>query len=584
MGMGGMGGMGMGGMGGMGMGGMGMGGMGGGMGGMGGGFFNVPNNFRPNMLPRGGNGGFFSVADDLNLTPEGEPRQAPAASSAGAPSASAPAAQPKRASQRIRLDSAGAKPADAWEKYFAANRPAAAQVRETVRALWREKKHEEVIALIQAALRHGQVQPGWMYEALSLSLQAAGRPSEDIERAIMSAVDFAQTPLDMMFVALYLEKVGQDQNRPALERRALQVYQQVAQVQPMMPEPYVQGLRVAEKLNDVPGIQWAAAGILSQAWPENQKHVWLKGYRVARATLDRLTSEGRTEEVKAFQQSLDAAVERDCLIVVSWVGDADIDLAVKEPSGSVCSLRNPRTAAGGVMLGDARGQAGKEANASSCEVYACPKGFSGEYQLLVRRVWGQVVGNTVKVDVCKHYLGPKDKQQVLSQSFKLAKDQAAVKFDLADGRRNEPLKEHQIANAAIPHLAARQQILAQQLAGAINPATMMNLANSRTANGGGLGGNGQTPFPMFLGQGAVGYQPVIITLPEGTNLMATGVVSADRRYVRVTCLPLFSGVAEVNVFNTSTGANTQGRGGTGGQGFSGLFGGGGGGGGGGGFF
>jgi general secretion pathway protein D len=72
---------------------------------------------------------------------------------------------------------------------------------------------------------------------------------------------------------------------------------------------------------------------------------------------------------------------------------------------------------------------------------------------------------------------------------------------------------------------------------------------------------------------------VIISLPEGTNLMVTGVISADRRYVRVTALPFFSGVGEVNVFNMATGANTQGRGGTGGAGFTGLFGGGGGGGG-----
>jgi hypothetical protein len=89
-------------------------------------------------------------------------------------------------------------------------------------------------------------------------------------------------------------------------------------------------------------------------------------------------------------------------------------------------------------------------------------------------------------------------------------------------------------------------------------------------------------IPVVNG-GAVGYQPVIITLPEGTNLMASAVISADRRYVRVESLPLFSGVAEVNTFNTATGSNQQGRGGTGGQGFSGLFGGGGGGFGGGGF-
>ena len=68
----------------------------------------------------------------------------------------------------------------------------------------------------------------------------------------------------------------------------------------------------------------------------------------------------------------------------------------------------------------------------------------------------------------------------------------------------------------------------------------------------------------------MGYQPVIITLPEGANFAATAVISADRRYVRVSCVPLFSAIRDVHTFNTSTGENGTGSGGTGGQGFSGF--------------
>lgn len=68
----------------------------------------------------------------------------------------------------------------------------------------------------------------------------------------------------------------------------------------------------------------------------------------------------------------------------------------------------------------------------------------------------------------------------------------------------------------------------------------------------------------------MGYQPVIITLPEGTNMMATAVISADRRYVRITPSPMFSGISEVNTFNTATGQGGGGGagGGTGGRGYS----------------
>ena len=71
--------------------------------------------------------------------------------------------------------------------------------------------------------------------------------------------------------------------------------------------------------------------------------------------------------------------------------------------------------------------------------------------------------------------------------------------------------------------------------------------------------------------GAVGYEPIIITLPEGTNFAATAVVSADRRYVRITCVPLFSAVTNVHTFSMADGTTTQTPGvGTGGSGYSGF--------------
>jgi hypothetical protein len=77
-------------------------------------------------------------------------------------------------------------------------------------------------------------------------------------------------------------------------------------------------------------------------------------------------------------------------------------------------------------------------------------------------------------------------------------------------------------------------------------------------------------FPNAF-RGAVGYQPVIVTLPEGTNMSATGVVSADRRYVRITCVPVFSAISQVHTFSIANGntQNTPGVG-TGGNGFSGA--------------
>jgi len=182
--------------------------------------------------------------------------------------------------------------------------------------------------------------------------------------------------------------------------------------------------------------------------------------------------------------------------------------------------------------------------------------------MLVRRVWGKVTNDQVTVEIHRHFRSKRP--QVLRKRIPLKDDEALVKFDLQNGRRTEPLEQRQAEMAAVGQIAVGRQILAQQLAAAVDPQALSSLAMSRNDNNGG-------GFPWFARHGAVGYQPVIITLPEGANMMATAVISADRRYVRITSAPLFSGIAEVNVFNMATGTSTGGRG-TGGQGYSGVFG------------
>ena len=71
-------------------------------------------------------------------------------------------------------------------------------------------------------------------------------------------------------------------------------------------------------------------------------------------------------------------------------------------------------------------------------------------------------------------------------------------------------------------------------------------------------------------RGAVGYQPVITVLPSGANMtVAPAVVLHDRRYVRVSPTPFFSGVSQVNTFNYVTGSSGTSNGSSGGSGFGG---------------
>jgi hypothetical protein len=494
------------------------------------------------------------------------PAETPPASTKTAPAEKKPAAVID-----LRL-APGADPAAAWDRYFAEHPKAdPADVRRTAKDLMEGRKFDQVVALIEAALRHQLVQ-SWMYEGLGLALQAAGRPREDVERALMSAADLAQSPADLIYLAAYLERLEMD-------RRALSLYREVALLDSSWIEPCLHGLRVAKRLRDVDGIQWSAAGILSQAWPVNQAHIFQDAYRAAAATLQDLRAKKRTKEADRFEAAINEALARDCLVVVSWTGEADVDLMVREPAGTVCSLRDWRTTSGGLVQNDVPldGAAGAQGHTA---VYVCPQAFSGSYEAVIRRVWGQVVTGKVTVDLYRHYGTPQQRQE--QQKITLERGEALVKFDLADGRRKVPLTEQQVANAAVAQvvLNKQQQILSQQIQMLNDPLAQAQLAQANrlaaaiAAQGSAAGqaGGAPVPFPWpYPVRGAVGYMPVIITLPEGANMSATAVVSADRRYVRITCVPLFSAIAKVTTFSMDTGAtSTQQGGGTNGQGFGGL--------------
>ena len=164
------------------------------------------------------------------------------------------------------------------------------------------------------------------------------------------------------------------------------------------------------------------------------------------ATLERLDKEGRTDERDAYRQQLQTAGIRDCVVQVSWTGNADVDIEVSEPSGTVCSATTPRTAGGGVSLGDSYASTKSDkASAVMSEDYVCPQGFAGTYRVRIHRVWGEVTAGKVTVDVYSH-VGT-DQMKHERQQIDLTDRDAMVVFDLDTGRRNVPLEASQLAGA-----------------------------------------------------------------------------------------------------------------------------------------
>ncbi len=534
------------GFGGGGGGGFGGGGGGGGLGGGGGGFGGGGQG-------GGGGGGVFCIVDTLDSDQPKEPAKKQSAT---------------KEVTRISIP-AGDVPFEAWTGYFADHHPAPARVRHTVRELMKEKNADQVVGMILGAIQNSQTQP-WMYEALVLALQIAEKPESEIARALTSAVDFSYDKNDVMIAAKYMI----DNH---MEKRAIDLLKQIVDFETHQPEAFAMALDAARRINDEEGIRWATLGIFNQAWPTHRDVVKKAKLAAAGLRYD-LEKQKRIKEFEAYNRELDEALFRDCIIKVSWTGDADIDLYVLEPGGTVCSRHNQRTTSGGIMMGDAFAN-GPNESGELAEYYVLPRGFSGDYKLKINKVWGDVTANKVTVSIYKHFRT--EKQVSEQRQISLGEKGNLVLFNLDDGRRTQSLENHEIATTAEKEIFVGRRAIAEQFKMAYDRRVASDYHGSR--EGAKKEGFGGSYIPDQLQQDVampddVGYMPVITTLFEGTQLFASA-TTADRLYILVNASPAFFDIQDIDTFSF-----VQGEGGGGAGGFGGGAGGFGGGGAGGGMF
>jgi tetratricopeptide (TPR) repeat protein len=157
--------------------------------------------------------------------------------------------------------------AQAWDQYFAELKLADertraihdARLRLTVRqGLLRAKNADEagdsdktkiefqqICDMIGAALRQGHAQ-AWMYHGLALALEGSGAPQSEVERAMLSAVDFAESTDDLLNVARHL-------NQMEMPERAIRLCKDAAKLDPYKSEAYLMALGIARQIDDLSG-------------------------------------------------------------------------------------------------------------------------------------------------------------------------------------------------------------------------------------------------------------------------------------------------------------------------------------------
>lgn len=429
---------------------------------------------------------------------------------------------PASVSKKPKLPSLDAgSPREIWQRFFTEQKPKPAEVAETIRWLHQERKHEHTIACVEAALIHSQPQP-WMYEVLALSMELAGRPKADIERVMLSGVDFTAASLpDMLGSAAYLKRLGFGQ-------RALSLYQQAARVAPTQPEPYILGLRVARDLNDSAGVEWGATGVLTNVWRSDFEVHHKEAENIAAVAEEALRKVGQVSEADSLNAAVAVARQRDLMLKLTWSGTADLDLSVEEPNGGVCSFDNRFTLAGGAHTHEGFGPKREDC----FEEYICAKGLPGDYLVRVQVITGDLVGRRAELTI-RRYVGTPD-EIVKTISIEIGDKDKVVKLSLNEGRRETLMDQPEVA---LP-------VRGQPRPDANDPEQIrVSRQTVGPAGGGGPVGRG----------GAIGFQPVITQIPDGIGLSGMAIVSGDRRYVKLSLAPFFQTVIGVDSFSIPSG-------------------------------
>jgi hypothetical protein len=414
-----------------------------------------------------------------------------------------------------------------WPEFFRQHQPSVASVQALIIQLHGAEEHEHVIWAIQSALINGQAQP-WMYEVLALSMELAGRPREEIERVVLSLSDFGAADFDsMMYSAAYLIR---------FERReaALRLYRQASQLAPERAEPYILAVNHARHVRDASAVEWAACGILRYGWTRDYTELHRDAENAALEAEQWLRRAGDVEGADRLKAAVADAHQRDLVLRLTWNGNADLDLIVEEPSGTVCSFENRDSPGGGVLTHDGYGP-----TADNCyEEYICAFGFRGDYRVRVRQSFGVPVSSRATLTLTRHAGTPRERTE--TKTIVLDGNETAVPFTLEEGRRSglKLVNTFDLRTQFDPAALAAER-LPVTTDPELRQAALDEFEESR-----------RTPRRA----GAVGYQPVVRIIPEGAQLTTGAVISADRRYVRINALPLFSTITDVFTFDFIGGA------------------------------
>jgi len=379
---------------------------------------------------------------------------------------------------------------------------------------------------LKANLRAGIVVRPWVYEALAVALEASGGDPDEIRRARLSAVSLDPTDAQGFLQAARTMADHKEYDR------ALAFCRQAALLEPNLSQPYAEALAYAELGKDSKAMSWAIGKLLSQDWASDNEALHEKAQERVQALSQTLQKDKRASEADKLRQALQTLRQRDLIINLKWdTGSqpADLELEVKEPTGTVCSAQQRQTPGGGTFLGTNLLDMSKAS-------YTAAQAFAGEYEIKVRRLFGQPLGGRATLEIIQNFGTPRETRRL--EVIRLDQGARVIKFQLKGGQRTE------LASVP-PAIHKRPQAKEETSTGGSVLLKLRNMAfpdfSGASTPRGGAGTPGAQVRPA-LPAAAYQSQAAPITGAGGVNLTAQLKMSADERETNLVLQPVFQTV------------------------------------------
>lgn len=293
-------------------------------------------------------------------------------------------------------------PADAWDSAIREGEYTSRVIAIVTTWLHRQKKFDLAVEGLLSAIRNGLAEP-WMYDVLAVEMTLAKRPQKQIDRVLVSRIDFATGDDAQMLVAAS-NLAGFD----AFDE-ALGICREMAKRNPHQPELWSTARRVADLSGNLKHRVWART--------ETLRHVWAPDFEVLHQKMkleleDLVTAAEKSSDLNAasmVREALRDAVRRDLRIRIDWVGDGDLDLSIVEPNGVVCRRKQSVTRNGGMLVKQDSIVSPNEKKRT--EEYVCVDALRGKYTVRVEHIDGRVLLGRVQVKVTRNEGTPAQKTE-----------------------------------------------------------------------------------------------------------------------------------------------------------------------------